>query len=104
MSETAATQDLLLDHHYYTDDKLSGRACAKMCKSCAFSPAPESVRPEGMSIEKLEEDALDYDDFICHTPNAEGTHDTCRGWIALMKREGFTTTLAGRPLSEIIGA
>ena len=97
-------EDLLLMEGDYTDEMLSGRACKKMCKSCAFSTDPETVRPQSMSISTLEEDALDYDDFVCHTPNAEGKHDTCRGWIALMKREGYEHTLAGRPLSDIIGA
>jgi hypothetical protein len=88
----------------YGDDMLSGRACKKMCKSCAFSTDASTVRPAGLTIAQLEEDALDYDDFICHSPNSEGTHDTCRGWIALMKREGYTQTLAGRLLSDIPGA
>jgi hypothetical protein len=88
----------------YSDDMLSGRACQKMCRSCAFSTDPSTVRPAGLSIAQLEDDALDYDDFICHVPNSEGTHDTCRGWIALMKREGHTTTLTGRQISAIPGA
>jgi hypothetical protein len=73
-------EDFFLHGASYPDENHKIRPAP--CNSCAFINTPESVRPDGVSIERLEEAAADYDDFLCHCLDGNGEAYTCAGWAA----------------------
>lgn len=80
MCVTEATEDFFL---HGGDYETSGRVKPAMCASCAFRNSPESVRPAGITIRKLETMSRDYDDFVCHViEDPAGLADSCAGWHA----------------------
>lgn len=54
-----------------------------MCGTCAFKVKGPTVRPINTTVAELEHCAAEYDDFICHTPLADGVHPRCAAWHRL---------------------
>lgn len=52
------------------------------CRTCAFRQGPGTVRPPDMEPADVWQQTELCDDFICHTPNDDGTYPSCAAWHA----------------------
>lgn len=52
------------------------------CATCAFREGPGTVRSPGVEPADVWAQTELCDDFICHTPNDDGTYPSCAGWHA----------------------
>lgn len=60
----------------------TGLVRKQCCGTCAFREGPGTVRPAGIEPEDVWLQTETCDDFICHTPNDDGSHPSCAGWHA----------------------
>lgn len=82
-----AHADFFTQGSLYPDEQLTQVPRQSCCGTCAFKAGLGTVRPEGVTPEDVWAETDTCDDFICHTPNADGTYPSCAGWHAF-KREG----------------
>lgn len=68
----------------YDEQKTTGAPRAVCCSTCAFRAGPGTVRPDGVEPADVFAQTDTCDDFICHTPDEDGSHPSCPGWRAWM--------------------
>jgi len=77
------------DHFLYGADypHSSGKPRDRMCASCAFR-ATSPVHPADFARSELLVLCSELDDFVCHTPDEDGSNPSCAAFHRLFRGSG----------------